>query len=110
MPWEIKKNDKACLDTMNFSKKEAVYRYEHLRSYGGVSGRQSRERELFVQKGLCSWMQTWARYTTPVSGWSEKKDPQGIYIHKDLLAEDIQPQVIAIVAEMAMAIYGGTQA
>lgn len=95
---------------MNLDKKEAVCRYEHLRSYGGVSGRQSRERELFVQKGLCSWMQTWARYTAPLCGWNEKADTQGVYIHKELLAEDIQPQVIAIAAEMAMAVYGGTQA
>jgi phosphoribosylaminoimidazole-succinocarboxamide synthase len=107
---EIKKNDKAFLDTMNLIDKEAVFRYEHLRSYSGMSGRHSRERELFVQKGLFSWMETWARYTKPLLGCSEKTDPQGISVHKELLAEGINPQVIDIVAEMAMAVYGGTQA
>lgn len=93
---------------MNLNEKEAVYRYEHLRSCGGIDGRQSREREIFVQKGLCSWMHTWARYTAPLCKWSEKTD-HGVCVHKELMAEDIHPQVIAIVAEMAMAVYGGTQ-
>jgi hypothetical protein len=106
---EIKKNDKALLDTINLDKKEAVFRYENLRSYGGVNGRHSRERELFVQKGLLSWMETWARYTTPHLGGSEKTDPQGVSIHKEHLAEGIHPQVIAIVAQMAMAVYRGAE-
>ena len=95
---------------MNLDKEEAVFRYENLRSYGGVNGRQSRERELFVQKGLFSWMKTWLRYTTTVLGCSEKTDPQGVSIHKELPAEDIHHKVIAIAAEMAMSVYGGTQA
>jgi len=108
-PLEIKKNDKTFSDTMNLKDKEAVFRYEHLRSYGGISGRHSRERDLFVKKGLFSWMETWARHTRPILGCIEKTDPQVISVHKDRLAEGIHPQVIDILAEMAMAVYGGAE-
>lgn len=108
-PLQIKKNGKTFSDTMNLKDKEAVFRYEHLRSYGGISGRHSRERDLFIKKGLFSWMETWARYTRPISGYIEKTYPHGISVHKERLAEGINPRVIDIVAEMAMAVYVGTE-
>ena len=94
---------------MNVIDKEAVFRYEHLRSYGGIRGRHSRERDLFVKKGFFSWMETWTRCTKPIIGCSGKIDPKRISVHKECLPEGIHPQIIDIVTEMAMAIYRRTE-
>ena len=91
---------------MNLIDKEAAFRYEHLRSYGGIGGRHSRERDLFITKGLFFWMKTWEPYTRSILGCNKKMDLQEVSVHEELLAEGIHPQVVDIVAEMAMAVYG----
>ena len=91
---------------MNLIDKEAAFRYEHLRSYGGIGGRHSRERDLFITKGLFSWIKTWEPYTRSILGCDKKIDPQGVSVYEELLAEGIHPQVVDIVTEMAMAVYG----
>jgi len=91
---------------MNIIDKEAVFRYEHLRSYGGINGRHSRERYLFISKGLFSWMKCWAQYTKTVSGCFESKNPSRISDSKEFFDEGIHPQIIDIVTEMAIAVYG----